>query len=215
MLRTVAKGHTDHTIRKMARAAMGRLANASPTADPNLVALRNELLNAQTLESRAPAAERLADAGAVRAIPLLPLSFAGAISSAARDAAGRAFGRLGDAESIDTFGVALEQRDHDHDRAKTAAYALGYLGDIRGLRRAARRVRGGLDADVVAEAIAAVGPAAIPSLLELVEERTALLKRRPPPRCLKISRARSSCPRSSSASRRSRRPRTSSPARPR
>ena len=143
----------------------------------HLIALRNELLNAQTLESRARAAERLADAGDVRAIPLLRLSFAGDISSAVREAGGRALGRLGDAESVDTFVVALEQRERNHDRAKTAAYALGYLGDVRGVQALLAAYEAAWLPNVVSEAIAAVGPAAIPALLQLVEERPGLLKR--------------------------------------
>jgi HEAT repeat protein len=161
----------------MARAAMGRLAGVPLDADINLLELRNGLFNATTKESRARAAERLADAGDVGAIPLLRLSFAGDISSEVRDAAGRALGRLGDAESVETFCVALAQRDHDHDRAKTAAYALGYLGDIRGLDALIAAYEAAWLPNVVAESIAAIGPAAIPSLLDLVEQRPALLKR--------------------------------------
>lgn len=177
VLRAVANGHTDHTLRNMARAAMGRTSGVPLETESKLVDMRGGLFNAPTKESRAQIAERLADAGDVGAIPLLRMSFAGDISGEVRDAAGRALGRLGDAESTDTFCVALAQRDRDHERAKTAAYALGYLGDIRGLDALVSAYEAAWMPTVVAESIAAIGPAAIPSLLELVEQRPDLLKR--------------------------------------
>ena len=177
ILRAVANAHPDHTLRNMARAAMGRLAGVPLADDGRAIDLRAALFNAHTKEERARAAERLADAGDVGATPLLRLSFAGDISGEVRDAAGRALGRLADAESVDTFCIALAQRDQDHDRAKTAAYALGYLGDIRGLDALIAAYEAAWLPSVVAEAIAAIGPAAIPALLELVEQRPALLKR--------------------------------------
>lgn len=177
VLRMVANGHTDYTLRNMARAAMGRLAGVPLELDGKLVEMRGGLFNAQTKESRAQIAERLADAGDVGAIPLLRMSFEGDISSEVREAAGRALGRLGDAESVDTFCIALERRDQDHERARTAAYALGYLGDIRGLDVLLAAYEAAWMPTVIAESIAAVGPAAIPSLLELIEQQPALLKR--------------------------------------
>jgi hypothetical protein len=177
VLRVTGNSHTDPTLRAMARAAMGRLASIPPADDAALISLRSELLNAHTKENRARYAERLADAGDVRAIPWLRLSYAGDISGEVRDAAGRALGRLGDAESVDSFVVALEQRERDHERAKTAAYALGYLGDVRGLHALVAAYEAAWMPQVVAEAIAAIGPAGIPALLQLVEERPTLLKR--------------------------------------
>jgi HEAT repeat protein len=177
ILRIAATGHTDATTRNLARAAMGRLARIHPQDDPNLARYREDLLNASTYEARASAAERLADAGSVAAIPLLRLSFAGDISGAVRDAAGRALGRLGDAESVDTFCIALDRRADDHELAKTAAYALGYLGDIRGVDALIAAYAAGWLPSVVAESIAAIGPAAVPQLIELVEENPSLLKR--------------------------------------
>jgi HEAT repeat protein len=176
-LRGVANGHTDMTLRSMARGAMGRLAGAAVELDGKSIDLRAALFNAHTKDDRARAAERLADAGDVGAIPLLRMSFSGDIASEVRDSAGRALGRLGDAESVDTFCVALAQRDEDHERAKTAAYALGYLGDIRGLDALIAAYKVAWLPSVIAEAIAAIGPAAIPSLLDLVERHPDLLKR--------------------------------------
>jgi hypothetical protein len=65
----------------------------------------------------------------------------------------------------------------DHDLAKTAAYALGYLGDVRGVDSLIAAYAQGWLPSIVAESIAAIGPAAIPQLIELVEENPSLLRR--------------------------------------
>ncbi|CAN5917082.1 hypothetical protein BH11MYX2_BH11MYX2_28370 [soil metagenome] len=176
-LHMVASTHTDFTLRSMARNAMGRLAGIATELDPTLLAMRTALFNASTKEERARSAERLADAGDVGAIPYLRTSFSGDISSEVRDAAGRALGRLGDSESVDTFCIALAQRDADHERAKTSAYALGSLGDVRGLAALVDAYRASWLTSTVAESLAAIGPAAIPMLLEVIELDPALLKR--------------------------------------
>jgi hypothetical protein len=177
VLRGVAQRHTDNTLRNMARMVMGRLAGVAAVDDARLMETRGALLNAPTQEQRALAAERLADAGDVAAIPLLRMSFAGDIAGDVRDASGRALGRLGDADSVDTFCAALHRRDEDHETAKTAAYALGYLGDIRGIEALLAAYRAAWMPDVVAEAIAAVGEAAVPQLIELIEANPGILKR--------------------------------------
>ncbi|HEY4176772.1 MAG TPA: HEAT repeat domain-containing protein [Kofleriaceae bacterium] len=176
-LHAVETRHADSTLRSMARNAIGRLAGLSTDLDPKLLATRTALFNASTKDERARSAERLADAGDVGAIPYLRTSFSGDISGDVRDAAGRALGRLGDAESVDTFCVALAQRDVDHERAKTSAYALGSLGDVRGLAALVDAYRASWLTGTVAESLAAIGPAAIPLLLEVIELDPALLKR--------------------------------------
>ncbi len=177
VLYTTANTHRDPTLRQLARGAMGRLAGVSPAADADALARRAMLLNAATKDDRSRAAERIADAGDTGAIPLLRLSFTGDISGDVRDAAGRALGRLGDAESVETFCIALASRSSNPDRAKTAAYALGYLGDVRGLEQLINAYETGWQPAIVAEAIAAIGPAALASLLDLVERNPSLLKR--------------------------------------
>ncbi len=176
VMRQVANGHSDYTLRNMARAAMGRNAGVAGD-DGRLLEYRQMLLDAATKDDRARAAERLADAGDVGAIPLLRLSFAGDIAGDVRDAAGRALGRLGDADSVETFCAALHARDQDTDRAVTAAYALGYLGDVRGIDALVEAYAATWRPDVVAESIAALGPAAIPLLIEVIETQPSLLKR--------------------------------------
>ncbi|HEY4055032.1 MAG TPA: hypothetical protein VGM39_00440 [Kofleriaceae bacterium] len=176
-LHAVETRHADFTLRSMAKNARERIAGMATALDAKMVALRTALFNASTKDERAAAAERLADAGDLGAIPYLRTSFSGDISGDVRDAAGRALGRLGDAESVDTFCIALAQRDVDHERAKTSAHALGFLGDVRGLAALVDAYRASWMTSTVAEALAKIGPAAIPSLLEVIEREPALLKR--------------------------------------
>ncbi|HVV86699.1 MAG TPA: hypothetical protein VHE35_26755, partial [Kofleriaceae bacterium] len=53
----------------------------------------------------------------------------------------------------------------------------GHLGDVRGIHALLEAYQSNWRPDIVAEAIAALGPAVIPELLRLVEERPALLRR--------------------------------------
>jgi HEAT repeat protein len=107
----------------------------------------------------------------------LRLSFAGDVSGTVRDAAGRALGRLGDADSVDTFCTAVHNRGEDHETAKTAAYALGYLGDVRGIDALVTAYEATWLPEVVSEALMAIGPAAIPFLIEVIERNPDLLRR--------------------------------------
>lgn len=177
VLRHAAEVHTDHAIRGLARAALGRLAGNDPHDRADRLAIRDQLFNAADKDTRREAAGRLADLGDVDAIPLLRLSFAGDVAAVVRDAAGRALGRLGDADSVDTFIAALGRRRRDDDAATTAAYALGTLGDVRGLPALLAAYEDGWQPSIVADALAAIGPASIPALVAHVESNPALLKR--------------------------------------
>jgi hypothetical protein len=177
VVRRVAAAHRDVTLRSMARAALARLGGAAAVEDPALDDLRGALLNASRAEDRARAAGLLADAGDVAAIPLLRASFAGDIAADVRDASGRALGRLGDADSVDSFCAALFGRDADRHTARTAAYALGYLGDVRALGALVHAYQAGWLPDVITEALATLGRAAAPLLVHTVEHHPELLKR--------------------------------------
>jgi len=176
-LRMAAERHTDHTIRGLARIAMGRLAGAQSLDVKQAGELRGALLNAASKDERARAAGRLADMGDVDAIPLLRISFAGDVASDVRDAAGRALGRLGDADSVDTFIHALHGRAGDASNAVTAAMALGYIGDVRGIDALLAAYESMWRPEIIADALTAVGPAAVPLLVRFVENRPGLLKR--------------------------------------
>lgn len=172
-----AERHSDHTVRGLARAAVGRLAGDDPGDRRARDELRDALLNASGKETREQAAGRLADLGDVESIPLLRSSFLGDVASGVRDASGRALGRLGDADSVDSFIAALTRRGEHPELAVTAAYALGALGDVRGLHALLAAYESGWRPDLVGGALAAVGPAAIPTLLAFLEDRPSLLKR--------------------------------------
>ncbi|MBK9036573.1 MAG: SWIM zinc finger family protein [Myxococcales bacterium] len=176
-LRTAAERHSDHAVRGLARAALQRATGVDPSDRAAREALRRQLFNASGKDERARAAEALADLGDEEAIPLLRLSFAGDIAGDVRDAAGRALGRLGDGDSVDTFITALGRRGRGNDAAVTAAMALGYLGDVRGVHALLEAYAAAWRPEIIADALVAVGPAAVPQLIEFIEERPAVLKR--------------------------------------
>lgn len=176
-LRHAADRHRDACVRALARAALARSTGAPlPDLAARLEA-RAALVNAASKDDRARAAEALADLGDTDALPLLRLSFAGDVAFDVRDAAGRALGRLGDGDSVDTFVAALARRGRHHDPAMTAALALGHLGDVRGVQALLEAYEAAWRPDVVTDALVAVGPAAVPQVVAFVEARPGLLKR--------------------------------------
>ncbi|HET8774295.1 MAG TPA: HEAT repeat domain-containing protein, partial [Thermoanaerobaculia bacterium] len=135
-------------------------------------------LNASTKESRIAALQQIADGAYVEAIPVLRASFAGDVSADVRKCAADTLARLGDVDSTGTFVRILRDRAHDPEQAKTAARALGSLGDVRGLDELLRAWVEGWHPGVVAEAIRAIGPAALDPIVTLLEQSPDLADRK-------------------------------------
>lgn len=174
-LRDVADHHPDPTLRALARAASRRAATGG--GDAGGLGWRATLLGAPQQDERLAAIDRATGTGDVGAIPSLRVALAGDPAAAVRDAAGRALGLLGDADSVDTFIAALARRAADPAAAITAARALGQLGDVRGIHALLEAYQAAWRPEIVAEALTALGPAVMPELLAFVEDRPALLKR--------------------------------------
>ena len=176
-LRDAIDRHRDPSVRALARAALARLTGTEPPERAARDDARAMLWNAASKDDRARAAERLADLGDRDAIPSLRLSHAGDISGDVRDAAGRALGRLGDSDSVDSFIAALARRGRDRDAAATAAMALGHLGDVRGVHALLEAYADAWRPELILDALTAVGPAAVPQLVAFLETRPTVLKR--------------------------------------
>lgn len=179
LLADLVAGYPDATVRALALHTQRRLGEPVllPTSTAQLGALRVAVLAGATRDERAAAAERLADAGDVEAIPLLRAAHAGDVTTEVRDAAGRALGRLGDGDMVDSFVAALARRRDDHAAARTAAHALGQLGDVRGVDALLAAYESAWLPEVVSEALVAVGPAASAQLVAFLEDRPKLLDR--------------------------------------
>jgi hypothetical protein len=174
-LTAVVERHADPVIRALATAAVWRAGHGG--VDPPPGHWRASIESAPLREERLLAISRALEHGDTGAIPALRLAYDADAHEDVRAAAAIALGRLGDADSLDTFVAALEGRGSDGDEAAIAARALGRLGDVRGIHALLEAYQSGWRPEIIAEALAAVGPAAIPELLALVEERPALLKR--------------------------------------
>ena len=91
-------------------------------------------LNTPTKEEREKALKQLAEDAYVEAIPAMRLSFAGDISGDVREQAAYALARVGDIDSVERLVRMLRSRAADPGQAKVAGYALGMLGDLRGVQ---------------------------------------------------------------------------------
>ncbi len=139
------------------------------------------LLDASRWELRAAAIDDLVRLGGSRlALPALRAAFAGDPASAVREAAGLALARLGDTEMVERL-VTLLARRHEpagDAGARMAARALGLLGDVRGLDELLAAYAEAWKPVIVAEALCAFGPAALEPILDLLEARPELARRK-------------------------------------
>lgn len=188
LLGEVEQRHADAILRRhAARARTALRARRSGRAEAHLKPDRErrafeqaigQLLSAQNRDDRIRALEALVDLADLDAIPYLRMSFAGDISREVREQAAYALARLGDTESVETFVRLLRNRQHDAEAAKIAAYALGYLGDVRGIDELLAAYAEAWLPGIVADAIAAIGVAALDPLLDLIEARPELAERK-------------------------------------
>lgn len=134
-----------------------------------------QLLEAGDQELRSLAAERLGALGAFEAIPALRRAYFDDATSRVRRSAALALAMLGDVGMTETFARAL--LTGSDDAAKTAAAALGILGDLRGLAALLESYVRGVRAQLIAEALNGFGTTAVEPILDLVTARPALAKR--------------------------------------
>lgn len=135
-------------------------------------------LNTPTKEEREKALKQLAEDAYVEAIPAMRLSFAGDISGDVREQAAYALARVGDIDSVERFVRMLRSRAADPGQAKVAGYALGMLGDLRGVHELLAAWAEGWQPGIVAEAVRQVGSAALEPLVSLLEANPALAERK-------------------------------------
>ncbi|AUX37073.1 MULTISPECIES: HEAT repeat domain-containing protein [Sorangium] len=187
MLGRVAEHAKDAGLRALARDAL----DVADAAGPGGAAVRarraarmervQELAKAlgaaPTKEERLEALKALAELGDLAALPALRRAFYADAARGVREEAAYALAQLGDVEMVETFARMLASRGEDDREAKIAAYALGYLGDVRGLSELLSAYAEGYKPGIVADAIRAFGPVALAPLVDLIEARPELAKR--------------------------------------
>lgn len=136
-------------------------------------------LNAATAGERVEAIHQLAKLGDLEgAAPALRLCAGSDTEREVRQEATLALGLLGDWEMVEHFTLLLNQRHEEPAEAKAGAYALGYLGDSRGIAELLGVLEEGWEPTVVGEALRAVGEVLLTPLLDLLLRRAELLGRK-------------------------------------
>ncbi|WP_437732790.1 HEAT repeat domain-containing protein [Sorangium sp. So ce1335] len=191
MLGRVAEHAKDAGLRALARDALDVLEGAQAAGPGGGAAVRarraaqservQELAKAlgaaPTKEERIEALKALAELGDLAALPALRRAFYADAARGVREEAAYALAQLGDVEMVETFVRRLASRGEDEREAKIAAYALGYLGDVRGLGELLSAYAEGYKPGIVADAIRAFGPVALGPLVDLIEARPEIAKR--------------------------------------
>jgi hypothetical protein len=129
-------------------------------------------------EVRIAAIHQITTLGAVGAIPILRQAFLFDAARGVREEAALALGLLGDVEMADRFVDMLRRRGTNENDAKLGAYALGNLGDVRGLHELLRAYAEGYQPKIIAESIRALGPVALDPLIALIEQHPEIAQRK-------------------------------------
>ncbi len=187
-LRHLAVSETDAALRARAADArdaieiqqgLGEVVRARRAQDGRRVdELIQALLIAPQKEVRVAAIHQLTTLGATVAIPALRQAFLGDAARSVREEAALALGLLGDVEMADRFVDMLRRRGSVEADAKLGAYALGNLGDVRGLQELLRAYAEGYQPKIVAEALRALGPVALDPLIALIEAHPEIAQRK-------------------------------------
>lgn len=178
VLHLAATRHRDHSVRALAEDAVARAQGLPPPRLDARITARQRLHTAASKDERAEAAGVLAELGDVEAAPLLRASLVGDVAADVRAAAARALGRLGDGDAVEPLIEALERRRGDGGVTEAAALALGELGDRRGLDALLAAYLEGWRPTVLAQALAAIGPAVVEQLIAFIEANPGALKRK-------------------------------------
>lgn len=162
-----------------------RAREAGPEAVAALLRTRRErihphaqrALTESTKDARVGAVDQLEAMGLSVAWPVLRQVLYGDPSREVRRRAAMALAWLGDSEVLDRFVGSVEARAGDDEEAKTATYALGVLGDVRGAETLLAAFVDGWKPGVVAESLRAFGLAMLGPAVRLAEARPEAVER--------------------------------------
>jgi hypothetical protein len=180
------KGH-DAGLRLFAREVLEdvRAREASPEAMSALLKTRRERIHAYaqraltepTKEARRGAVDQLEGVGLTVAWPVLRQVLYGDPAREVRNRAAMALAWLGDAEVLERYVASVEARGGDDEEAKTATYALGVLGDVRGAETLLAAFVDGWKPGVVSESLKTFGLAMLGPAVRLAEVRPEAVER--------------------------------------
>ncbi|NMO16672.1 HEAT repeat domain-containing protein [Pyxidicoccus fallax] len=180
------KGH-DAGLRLYAREVLEdvRARESGPQAVAALLKTRKErihphaqrALTESTKEARRGAVDQLEALGLTVAWPVLRQVLYGDPSRDVRNRAAMALAWLGDSEVLERFVGSVEARGGDDEEAKTATYALGVLGDVRGAETLLAAFVDGWKPGVVSESLRTFGLAMLHPTVRLAEVRPEAVER--------------------------------------
>ncbi|MBZ4421413.1 HEAT repeat domain-containing protein [Myxococcus sp. RHSTA-1-4] len=180
------KGH-DAGLRLYAREVLEdvRARESGPEAAVALLKTRRErihphaqrALTEPTKEARRDAVDQLEGLGLTVAWPVLRQVLYGDPSREVRNRAAMALAWLGDSEVLERFVGSVEARGGDDEEAKTATYALGVLGDVRGAETLLAAFVDGWKPGVVSESLRTFGLAMLHPAVRLAEVRPEAVER--------------------------------------
>jgi HEAT repeat protein len=180
------KGH-DAGLRLYAREVLEdvRAREAGSESVATLQRVRKERIHPQaqraltdsTKEARIAAVDQLEALGLTAAWPALRQVLYGDPSREVRRRAAMALAWMGDSEVLDRFVTLVESRGSDDEEAKTAVYALGVLGDVRGAEALLAAFVDGWKPGVVSESLRTFGLAMLHPAVRLAEVRPEAVER--------------------------------------
>lgn len=180
------KGH-DAGLRLYAREVLEdvRARESGPEAVAALLKTRRErihphaqrALTESTKEARRAAVDQLESLGLTAAWPALRQVLYGDPAREVRHRAAMALAWLGDSEVLERFVGSVESRAGDDEEAKTATYALGVLGDVRGAETLLAAFVDGWKPGVVSESLRTFGLAMLYPTVRLAELRPEAVER--------------------------------------
>jgi len=152
---------------------------APDVADPEtLGSLVEQLTTAASRDKRKNAVTTLAMTGDPAVIPLLRRAWRTDPMSIVRDHAARELGGLGDTAMVEPLVTAFVDRAHREDDAKGAAYALGVLGDRRGVDALLDGLADGWKSQVLIEVLPAAGRTTVVAIVDRALREPAIAARR-------------------------------------
>lgn len=189
-LHSVVESESDVAIAAMARDALDILdlkrgheeavKKRRMERDRRLGSLVKMLLTAPQKKNRSDAAQMLSELGHRGALSALRRAYSADITPDVREEAAYALSHLGDTEMVEPWLSLLRGRNENEnpEEVRVAIKALGKLGDVRSLPELLQVYADGYAMEEVGSALLLFGDAVLLPLLEAIEKKPELLRRK-------------------------------------
>lgn len=169
-LRTVRSHKMDPELYQHVRRALGE----SLLDEEEFASVCTAVIGGTTKDLREGALQRLADTASTEGIAVARAALRDRSTNVRRRAA-FTLASLGDTDSLDVFISWLN--GENPESARIGAYAIGFLGDVRGAGALLGALARGFSPAIIGESLQALGPWVLGPLLDLIEIQPELAKR--------------------------------------